>query len=113
MNLYKGRRRELISAAVLYLVGAVVTGVAPNFAVMVIGRFIYGIGIGLVMCSMLLSKHKFLLLFFFKHLHILLITCKYSNSSIRWINLIFFFLRQCMLLQCTLQRRLLLKYEDD
>ncbi|KAH7538425.1 hypothetical protein FEM48_Zijuj03G0198100 [Ziziphus jujuba var. spinosa] len=46
---FLGRRRELISAAVLYLVGAVVTGVAPNFAVMVIGRFIYGIGIGLAM----------------------------------------------------------------
>lgn len=73
MNLYIGRRRELISAAVLYLVGAVVTGVAPNFVIMVTGRFIYGIAIGLVMRNMLLSRNKFLLLFFFKYLDIVLI----------------------------------------
>lgn len=35
-------------AAVLYLVGALVTAFAPDFVVMVIGRFVYGIGIGLV-----------------------------------------------------------------
>ncbi|RVX01627.1 D-xylose-proton symporter-like 2 [Vitis vinifera] len=43
-----GRRRELILAALLYLVGALVTAVAPSFIVMVIGRFVFGIGIGLV-----------------------------------------------------------------
>lgn len=44
-----GRRRELILAALLYLVGALVTAVAPSFIVMVIGRFVYGVGIGLSM----------------------------------------------------------------
>ncbi|GAA0159030.1 hypothetical protein LIER_15913 [Lithospermum erythrorhizon] len=44
-----GRRRELILAAACYLVGALVTSVAPIFGVMVAGRFIYGIGIGLAM----------------------------------------------------------------
>lgn len=44
-----GRRRELILAALLYLVGALVTAVAPSFVVMVIGRFVFGIGIGLSM----------------------------------------------------------------
>lgn len=44
----EGRRRELILAALLYLVGALVTAVAPSFVVLVIGRFVFGIGIGLV-----------------------------------------------------------------
>ncbi|KAM5557922.1 hypothetical protein ABKV19_024981 [Rosa sericea] len=43
-----GRRFELISAAVLYSVGALITALAPEFPVMVIGRFVFGIGIGLV-----------------------------------------------------------------
>ena len=43
-----GRRRELVVAAMLYFVGALVTAVAPNFAIMVVGRFIFGMGIGLV-----------------------------------------------------------------
>ncbi|KAG5224446.1 D-xylose-proton symporter [Salix suchowensis] len=46
---FLGRRRELILAAFLYLVGALVTALAPAFAVMVIGRFVFGIGIGLAM----------------------------------------------------------------
>ncbi|XVF41664.1 hypothetical protein PTKIN_Ptkin01aG0298000 [Pterospermum kingtungense] len=44
---FLGRRRELITASILYLVGALVTALSPNLAVMVIGRFVYGIGIGL------------------------------------------------------------------
>ncbi|KAL3755991.1 hypothetical protein ACJRO7_002955 [Eucalyptus globulus] len=44
-----GRRRELILASVLYLVGALITALAPDFAVMVVGRFVFGIGIGLAM----------------------------------------------------------------
>lgn len=35
-------------ASVLYLVGALVTALAPDLVVMVIGRFVFGIGIGLV-----------------------------------------------------------------
>lgn len=35
-------------AALLYLVGAIVTAVAPDLAIMIIGRFVFGIGIGLV-----------------------------------------------------------------
>ncbi|KAG6715067.1 D-xylose-proton symporter-like 2 isoform X1 [Carya illinoinensis] len=46
---FLGRRRELIAASILYLVGALVTALAPDLAVMVIGRFVFGIGIGLAM----------------------------------------------------------------
>ncbi|KAE9451749.1 hypothetical protein C3L33_16292, partial [Rhododendron williamsianum] len=45
---FLGRRRELMVAAILYLVGAVVTALAPYFVIMVVGRFVFGIGIGLV-----------------------------------------------------------------
>ncbi|CDY28736.1 BnaCnng06220D [Brassica napus] len=44
-----GRRKELILAALLYLVGAIVTAVAPVFYVLIIGRLMYGIGVGLTM----------------------------------------------------------------
>jgi predicted MFS family arabinose efflux permease len=30
------------------LIGALLTAAAPNFLIMVVGRFLYGIGIGLV-----------------------------------------------------------------
>lgn len=46
---FLGRRRELLLSAVLYFVGALLTALAPNFPVMVIGRFVYGTGIGLAM----------------------------------------------------------------
>ncbi|KAK1306796.1 D-xylose-proton symporter-like 2 [Acorus calamus] len=46
---FLGIKRELIVSSVLYLVGALLTAMAPSFAVMVIGRFLYGIGIGLAM----------------------------------------------------------------
>ncbi|KAJ4822196.1 hypothetical protein Tsubulata_030998 [Turnera subulata] len=46
---FLGRRRELALSSCLYLVGALLTALAPDFAVMVIGRFVFGIGIGLAM----------------------------------------------------------------
>eukprot|EP00268_Persea_americana_P002492 TRINITY_DN10751_c0_g1_i1.p1 TRINITY_DN10751_c0_g1~~TRINITY_DN10751_c0_g1_i1.p1 ORF type:complete len:506 (-),score=94.63 TRINITY_DN10751_c0_g1_i1:392-1909(-) len=46
---FLGRRRELIVSSLLYLVGALLTALAPNFPIMVIGRFVFGIGIGLAM----------------------------------------------------------------
>ncbi|KAL5168826.1 D-xylose-proton symporter-like 2 [Glycine soja] len=46
---FLGRRKELIGAAVVYLVGALVTALAPNFPVLVLGRLVFGIGIGLAM----------------------------------------------------------------
>ncbi|XP_057541247.1 D-xylose-proton symporter-like 2 [Amaranthus tricolor] len=46
---FLGRRKELIAASIFYLVGALITSTGPNFAMMMIGRFIYGIGIGLAM----------------------------------------------------------------
>ncbi|KAK7846867.1 d-xylose-proton symporter-like 2 [Quercus suber] len=46
---FLGRRRELLAAALLYFVGALITALAPDFPIMVIGRFVYGIGIGLAM----------------------------------------------------------------
>ncbi|CAN6981320.1 unnamed protein product [Brassica oleracea var. botrytis] len=44
-----GIRKELITAALLYLVGAIVTATAPVFPVLIIGRVVYGIGLGLTM----------------------------------------------------------------
>lgn len=46
---FLGRRRELILSSLLYLVGALITALAPDLAIMVIGRFVFGIGIGLAM----------------------------------------------------------------
>lgn len=46
---FLGRRKELILASISYFIGAFLTAVAPNFAIMVVGRFLYGIGIGLAM----------------------------------------------------------------
>ncbi|XP_020577586.1 D-xylose-proton symporter-like 2 [Phalaenopsis equestris] len=46
---YLGRRRELMFSSLAYLVGSLLTSLAPNFPVMVIGRLLYGIGIGLAM----------------------------------------------------------------
>ena len=48
INLYEGRRWELISSATVYLIGAIVTALAPDLPIMVIGRVVFGIGIGLV-----------------------------------------------------------------
>lgn len=48
-----------MSAAVLYILGALVTAVAPDFPIMVIGRFIFGIGIGLVIHSLLFQNTNF------------------------------------------------------
>ncbi|CAN6817901.1 unnamed protein product [Brassica oleracea] len=42
-------RKGLITAAFLYLVGAIVTALAPVFHVLIIGRVVYGIGVGLTM----------------------------------------------------------------
>nr|GMC60864.1 D-xylose-proton symporter-like 2 [Ipomoea batatas]GME11726.1 D-xylose-proton symporter-like 2 [Ipomoea batatas] len=46
---FLGRRRELMLSSVLYLIGALITAFAPVYVVMVIGRFVYGVGIGLAM----------------------------------------------------------------
>nr|CAD1822103.1 unnamed protein product [Ananas comosus var. bracteatus] len=46
---FLGRRKELITASALYITGGLITGYAPNLAVLIIGRLIYGIGIGLAM----------------------------------------------------------------
>ena len=53
----------MIVAAVLYFVRALVTALAPEFFIMVIGRFVFGIGIGLVICSM--HDHLFMLILLF------------------------------------------------
>ncbi|XP_078438354.1 D-xylose-proton symporter-like 2 [Wolffia australiana] len=46
---FLGRRRELIFASVLYFLGAILTALAPSFPLLVVGRLIFGIGIGLAM----------------------------------------------------------------
>ncbi|TMW98094.1 hypothetical protein EJD97_004497 [Solanum chilense] len=44
-----GRRRELIVSALFYFLGALVTAFAPVYVILVIGRLLYGVGIGLAM----------------------------------------------------------------
>ncbi|KAK4771952.1 hypothetical protein SAY86_013727 [Trapa natans] len=46
---FLGRRRELIIAAVLYAAGGIITAFAPGLGVLLIGRLLYGLGIGLAM----------------------------------------------------------------
>ncbi|CAN1269120.1 D-xylose-proton symporter-like 2, partial [Linum perenne] len=46
---FLGRRKELLLSAALYLVGALITAVAPHLVVLIIGRVVFGIGIGLAM----------------------------------------------------------------
>ncbi|KAK8596302.1 hypothetical protein V6N12_064800 [Hibiscus sabdariffa] len=43
------RRRELIIAALLYLLGGVLTASAPDLIVLLVGRLLYGLGIGSAM----------------------------------------------------------------
>lgn len=49
----EGRKRELMVAASLYLAGALITALAIDLPVVVIGRFVYGMGIGLVCLSII------------------------------------------------------------
>ncbi|KAL8089653.1 D-xylose-proton symporter-like 3, chloroplastic [Apium graveolens] len=44
-----GRRGELLIAAALYLLGGSVTAYAPGLTILLIGRLLYGLGIGLAM----------------------------------------------------------------
>ncbi|XWS71654.1 hypothetical protein CRYUN_Cryun03dG0156800 [Craigia yunnanensis] len=46
---FLGRRRELIIAALLYVLGGVLTAYAPGLSVLLVGRLLYGLGIGLAM----------------------------------------------------------------
>lgn len=46
---YLGRRKQLITAAMMYILGALMTSFAPNLAIVILGRLIFGIGIGLSM----------------------------------------------------------------
>lgn len=46
---FLGRKRELLLAALLYLLGGSVTAYAPGLNVLLLGRVLYGLGIGLAM----------------------------------------------------------------
>ncbi|XP_059305170.1 D-xylose-proton symporter-like 3, chloroplastic isoform X1 [Lycium ferocissimum] len=46
---FLGRRRELIIAAILYAAGGSLTAYAPGLGVLLFGRLVYGLGIGLAM----------------------------------------------------------------
>lgn len=46
--MHEGRRRELIIAALLYVLGGSLTAYAPDLSVLLVGRLLYGLGIGLV-----------------------------------------------------------------
>lgn len=43
-----GRKLELITAAFLYVLGGSITAYAPELGVLLVGRLLYGLGIGLV-----------------------------------------------------------------
>ncbi|KAF2563625.1 hypothetical protein F2Q70_00014414 [Brassica cretica] len=44
-----GRRKELVLAALFFLVGGLATTLAPIYSVLIIGRVTYGVGVGLAM----------------------------------------------------------------
>ncbi|KAI5059441.1 hypothetical protein GOP47_0026145 [Adiantum capillus-veneris] len=44
-----GRRRQMIVASLFYLLGSSLMTLAPNFATLVVGRLVYGFGIGMAM----------------------------------------------------------------
>ncbi|KAL3850645.1 hypothetical protein ACJIZ3_012527 [Penstemon smallii] len=44
-----GRKRELIIASLLYAIGGLLTGYAPGLEVLLVGRVLYGLGIGMAM----------------------------------------------------------------
>uniref|UniRef100_A0A0C9RV08 TSA: Wollemia nobilis Ref_Wollemi_Transcript_11794_2254 transcribed RNA sequence n=1 Tax=Wollemia nobilis TaxID=56998 RepID=A0A0C9RV08_9CONI len=46
---FLGRRRELIVASMIYLLGALITAFTPDLPVLISGRLLYGFGIGLAM----------------------------------------------------------------
>lgn len=46
---FLGRRRELIISAILYALGGLITAYAPGLGVLLVGRLLYGLGIGLAM----------------------------------------------------------------
>ncbi|XP_062171489.1 D-xylose-proton symporter-like 3, chloroplastic [Alnus glutinosa] len=46
---FLGRRRELIIGAALYALGGLFTAYAPGLGVLLVGRLLYGLGIGLAM----------------------------------------------------------------
>ncbi|KNA20180.1 hypothetical protein SOVF_054960 [Spinacia oleracea] len=46
---FLGRRRELLIAATLYAIGGLTTAFAPSLGVLLIGRLLYGLGIGWAM----------------------------------------------------------------
>ena len=41
-----GRRKTIVCASILFMVGAIVMAIAQNFAVLLIGRLITGLGVG-------------------------------------------------------------------
>lgn len=60
-DIHAGRKRELIIASLLYFTGGLMTAYAPELGVLLIGRLLYGLGIGMVIilcfpCSILLLK---------------------------------------------------------
>ncbi|CAA3023388.1 D-xylose-proton symporter-like 3, chloroplastic [Olea europaea subsp. europaea] len=46
---FLGRRRELITASVFYVFGGLLTAYAPGLGVLLVGRLLYGLGIGVAM----------------------------------------------------------------
>ncbi|XP_061368454.1 D-xylose-proton symporter-like 3, chloroplastic isoform X2 [Gastrolobium bilobum] len=46
---FLGRKRQLIAAALLYVLGGGITAYAPELGVLLAGRLLYGLGIGLAM----------------------------------------------------------------
>lgn len=83
-SICKGRKRELIIAAVLYFFGAVVTSYAPGLGVLLVGRLLYGLGIGLVSFWRLilrLGRCNFCSVEFYHYWNIFLKSCHLTGNA--------------------------------
>lgn len=84
LSLCTGRRRELIVASLVYGSGALITAFANSFALLLVGRLWFGVGIGLV-CSPLPPHPSSALLFtVWCRLRFVLVSSYDTESSCMW-----------------------------
>lgn len=72
----------MIASAVLYLVGALITAAGPTFVIMMIGRVVFGIGIGLVFILIIFLSFGFTVKEFMILAMLIDSICEYSQITI-------------------------------
>lgn len=77
----EGRRKELVLAALFFLVGALATTLAPIYSVLIIGRVTYGVGVGLVR-RLIIFLSVWLLKLVFKQRHVMLFLGNACGSNV-------------------------------